>query len=165
MLSVSEDDTSDQAIRLASQGRIMGIDYGTRRIGISLCDPTQTIASPLTTLHFRNEETLVKELQHLVKKHNVIALVVGWPLNMNGSAGEKTTQVERFLQLITGPLNLPVFSWDERRTTVSAQRVMMDQGKSPSKNRAAVDAIASAFILEAFLHRLHFQRNSFQTDK
>jgi len=81
---------ADPMLRLPL-GRIMGIDYGQRRIGISLCDPTQTIASPLTTLLYRNDDRLGKELSHLVEMHHIIAMVVGWPLNMNGSEGEKNS--------------------------------------------------------------------------
>ncbi len=141
-------------------GRIMGIDYGQKRIGISLCDPTQTIASPLTTLFYRNDDILREELLHLVETHSVIAIVVGWPLNMNGSAGEKTELVEKFLQLVTGLFSIPVFAWDERWTTVSAHRALLQQGVSPSRNKARVDAVASAFILDAFLQRLGLLRKS-----
>lgn len=150
---------ADPMLRLPL-GRIMGIDYGQRRIGISLCDPTQTIASPLTTLLYRNDDRLGKELSHLVEMHHIIAMVVGWPLNMNGSEGEKTAFVEKFVQLLAGLFIIPVFVWDERWTTVSAQRALLQQGVSPSRNKERVDAVASAFILDAFLHRLDLLRKS-----
>ncbi|NLP12530.1 Holliday junction resolvase RuvX [bacterium] len=139
-------------------GRIMGIDYGSRRIGISLSDPTQTIASPLTTLVFRNDCELLKQLCHLITDHEVVAVVVGWPLNMNGAAGEKADAVEKFVRCLRVSLNLPIYLWDERWTTVSAHRVLMEQGLQPSRNKGRVDAIAGAFILEAFLQRLQLLR-------
>lgn len=150
--------STDVPLQQLPLGRIMGIDYGSRRIGISLSDPTQTIASPLTTLVFRNDGELLQQLGRLISEHEVIAVVVGWPINMNGAAGEKADAVEKFVRQIQPSLNLPIYLWDERWTTVSAHRVLMDQGLSPSRNRGRVDAIAGAFILEAFLQRLQLLR-------
>jgi len=144
-------------------GRVMGIDYGTRRVGISMSDPSQTIASPLTTLEYRRETDLVHALLDLVRIHEVIAIVVGWPLNMNGVVGDKTAAVERFIKTISEQIDLPVFSWDERWSTVSAHRALREWGISPSKNKARVDAIAGALILDAFLQRLRLLRQTQQT--
>jgi len=139
--------STDVPLQQLPLGRIMGIDYGSRRIGISLSDPTQTIASPLTTLVFRNDCELSQQLSQLISDHEVVAVVVGWPINMNGVVGEKADAVEKFVRQIRAFLNLPIYLWDERWTTVSAHRVLMEQGVSPSRNRGRVDAIAGAFIL------------------
>ena len=150
--------STEVPLQQLSLGRIMGIDYGERRIGISLSDPTQTIASPLTTLVFRNDFELLKQLGQLIADHEVVTVVVGWPINMNGVAGEKADAVEKFVRRMRPSFNLPVYLWDERWTTVSAHRVLMEQGLSPSRSRSRVDAIAGAFILEAFLQRLQSLR-------
>ncbi|HPN33142.1 MAG TPA: Holliday junction resolvase RuvX [bacterium] len=152
------DGANDVPLQQLPLGRIMGIDYGSRRIGVGLSDPTQTIASPLTTLVFHNDGELLNQLRRLVAEHEVVAVVVGWPVNMNGAAGEKANAVEKFVQQIRPFLNLPIYLWDERWTTVSAHRVLMEQGLAPSRNRDRVDAIAGAFILEAFLQRLQLLR-------
>jgi putative holliday junction resolvase len=144
-------------------GRILCIDYGERRVGVALSDPTQVIASPNTTLVVKQESAVVAELARMVLDNQVVAVVIGWPLHMSGSAGERTEAVDRFLQQLQGSIQVPFFSWDERWSTMSAHRALREQGVSPSKNKQRVDAIAAAIILDSFLQRLYHLRTSHQT--
>jgi putative Holliday junction resolvase len=144
-------------------GRILCLDYGERRIGVAWSDPTQTIASPNTTLVVKQESAVVEELARMVHDNQIVAIVIGWPLHMSGSTGERTEAVDRFLQVLQGHITVPIFSWDERWSTMSAHRSLREQGVSPSKNKQRVDTVAAAIILDGFLQRLHRLRKTHQT--
>lgn len=135
-------------------GRILGIDYGHRRLGLAASDPTQTLASPVMTVRAYPKEQVKREIMGIVKSLEAVAVVIGMPVHMDGQSGERTREVEAFIKEILVDLPVPYFVWDERWTTISAHKSLRSQGKAPSRNKKRVDQIAAAFILQAFLDRL-----------
>ena len=145
-------------------GRIMGVDYGQRRIGLALSDPTQTLSSSLMTVTNKGINAVVAELRRIVTENSISAIVVGMPLNMNGSVGPRGEETIGFMNVINDRLQLPVIPWDERLTSVSAQQVLILSGKSPSRNKDKIDRIAAAILLQTFLDRLKILRSSMIKD-
>lgn len=141
-------------------GRILGIDYGRRRIGLALSDPSQTLASTLKTIQRHSTSSAVDEIGAVIKEHGIVAVVVGMPYHLNGTMGRTGEEVLRFLAEMARVCQLPVVSWDERWTTVSANKALLEAGKSPSKNRQRIDQIAAAFMLQSFLDRLSYLRRN-----
>ena len=133
--------------------RIIGIDYGSARVGLAMSDPLGIFASPLETVPCAN---IIEYLQKLTTSHTVQRFVLGWPLNLNGQLAQAAPDVLRFKErlLKTFP-QIPVTMEDERFTSVLAHRAMIDGGmkKSDRRNKASVDKISAAIILQGFLDR------------
>ncbi len=142
------------------RGRILAIDYGTRRIGLALSDPSQFLASSLETLHNNGTNKFIQTIIPLLKTNGVVVVVVGMPYNMKGDIGERGKQVQEFINTIREGIKIPVLPWDERMSTVSAEKTMIATNKSPSKNRHKIDRVAAAFILQSFLDRLSYLRRN-----
>lgn len=137
-------------------GRILGIDLGARRIGVAVTDPTRTIASPLTTLTRRlGKRPPWKELERLVHENEVVGVVVGLPLALDGTETPWTTEVREFAERLKARTQLPVYLVDERMTSIEAEGAIRGLGlrKSRRENKALIDATAAAIILRSFLDR------------
>ncbi|HNW60650.1 MAG TPA: Holliday junction resolvase RuvX [bacterium] len=139
-------------------GRLLGIDYGEKRIGVAVSDPLQTIASPLVTLFRRGPSLPIDEIITLVQEQAAVALIVGLPLHMDGRPGEKAEAALAYARSLAAAATVPVFTLDERWTTTSAHKSLIERGRHPSKERDRVDQIAAAFLVQAFLDRLAFCR-------
>ena len=135
-------------------GRILSIDYGEKRIGIALSDPLQSLSTGLSTIQNKNRQLIVDEICRMADDNQVVAIVVGFPLNMNGRISKAALQVEELANQLREKIDLPLFLWDERWTTKSAHSLMHQLGKSPSRHKDKVDQIASAILLQSFLDRL-----------
>lgn len=136
--------------------RYAGIDFGTRRIGIALSDPTGTIAYPLTTLPRRaGKRPPWTDLTRLLEEYEVAEVVIGLPLDLEGAEGEWATEVREFGAAVERRTSLPVHWIDERLSSVLAERTVRSLGlkKSAREDRARIDAAAAAVILEAYLAR------------
>jgi putative Holliday junction resolvase len=136
--------------------RILAVDYGLRRIGIALSDPTGTIARPLTTLLRRpGKRPPVQAILDLCGEHGVTAVVVGLPLTLAGDDSEWTREVREFAARLEARSRLPVALVDERLSSVAAERAVRDIGlrKQARQQRERVDASAAALILQAYLNR------------
>ncbi|HOH08571.1 MAG TPA: Holliday junction resolvase RuvX [bacterium] len=140
------------------QGRIVGIDYGERRIGLAVSDPLQTIAFPLVTLFRKGQAFPVEQIIASVQEQAAVALVVSLPLHMDGSLGDKAQAAEAFAARLADLLPIPVYTQDERWTTTSAHKSLHERGQQPSRQRDRIDQIAAAFMLQAFLDRLQYRR-------
>ena len=137
-------------------GRLAALDYGTRRIGVALSDPTGTIAYPLTTLARRvGKRPPWPQLTALLQEHEVEGVVIGLPLDLAGEEGEWAAEVRRFGGEVERRTSLPVYWMDERMTSVLAERSVRGMGlkKSSREEKGRVDATAAALILEAYLAR------------
>jgi putative Holliday junction resolvase len=135
-----------------SHQRILGIDYGTHRIGLSISDPLGIIAQPIEAL--RNDENLFKELKRQIKNENVKIIVVGMPLNLKGQRGLKAEEVCRFIELLKTEVDIEVAVWDERFTTAIAQKTMIAMGtkkKERQKRDGRIDSMAASIMLQGFL--------------
>lgn len=134
--------------------RLFGIDLGTKTIGLALSDGLLTIASAYRTIKRTKFTADVAELRKLCEKEGVFALVVGLPLNMDGSEGPRVQSTRAFVRNLQGKLDLPVAYWDERLSTVAAERAMIEADLSRAKRAEKIDAAAAAFILQGALDRL-----------
>lgn len=133
--------------------RILGIDYGDARIGLALSDPMGWTAQTLETVHWRFD--LAKPLERiaeLVSKHQVDSIVVGLPRNMDGSEGFRSEKTKEFIQRLEERIpGIPVRTWDERLTTVMAQRAMQDMGIRARDQKGRIDQMAAVMILQSYL--------------
>ena len=131
--------------------RVLGIDYGSVRIGVSLSDPLGIIAQPLRTLV--NNGELWSNLQSIVSEHQVHLIVVGMPLNLKGQKGQKAQEVDKFIERLKQETACEVVVWDERFTSAIALQTLRTMGtkKSDRRKKGPVDSMAAAIILQSFL--------------
>jgi len=139
---------------LANGGRLAGFDVGTKTIGIATCDAGWSFASALSTLVRTKFTPDLVRLQALLAAERVTGLVVGLPLSMDGSDSSRTQSVRQFAKSIEGPLALPILLWDERWSTVTVERAMIDADLSRAKRHALVDKLAAAHILQGAIDAL-----------
>ena len=135
--------------------RYLGLDLGTRSLGIALSDTTLMIATPYKTIKFdeENYESLLPILEDLIKEFNVVKLVLGLPKNMNNSLGDRANTTIKFKELIENNLNTQVVLQDERLSTVEATNYMLETDISRKKRKKKVDALAANIILQTYLDK------------
>jgi putative Holliday junction resolvase len=139
--------------------RLLGLDLGSKTIGLALSDITWRIASPLETIRRRKFSVDVERLFALVDEHAVGGLVVGLPINMDGSEGPRCQSTRAFADNVLARRDLPIVFQDERLSTAAVQRMLVDEMDSTRKRRAAVvDKLAAAYILQGLLDRLNQER-------
>ncbi len=134
--------------------RALGIDYGERRIGVAVSDPTGTIAQPLPTIQRRRgKRPPYAQIVSLAERYDVGIIVIGLPLDAEGDEGSAATQVRGFGEALERRAGIPVTFWDERLTSVRARRELsrLDLPASARREKARVDAVAAALILQAYL--------------
>ena len=141
-----------------SMNRAIGIDYGFSRIGLSISDCSKIIASPLITIHaVKSSDQTAKNIITEIQKHpDVDEIIVGMPLHMNGKVGSKADEVNHFIKQLKKLISIPIIPWDERLTTVQAERSMQQGGLSRKKRKKVVDVIASVIILQSYLDSRSF---------
>lgn len=132
--------------------RVLGIDLGEKRLGLAISDESRILASPLTVYERRELAKDIKFLSDLVARHHVAEIVLGLPLNMNGSLGPKAEQALEFKKLLEERLKLPVHTFDERLTTIEAERVLLQADMSRRKRKQRRDALAAVLILQSYLN-------------
>ncbi|GAB4375157.1 MAG: Holliday junction resolvase RuvX [Calditrichia bacterium] len=133
--------------------RILGIDFGERRLGLAMSDPTETIAQPLKTLSVTSHKRVLTEIKNLIEEFQISKIVVGLPLTMSGKDSENTRQARAFARKLEEMIDLPVILLDERLTTIQAHQVVHQMGKKPSQHKARVDQLAAQYILQTYLDR------------
>lgn len=131
--------------------RLLGIDYGEKRTGISLCDLTWTIATPFKTMH---PSEFLQQFALMVKNENIAAVVIGWPINMDGSKSQQCENIERFIVKLLNILEIPIYKWDERLSTMAVHRTMIEADLSRKRQKEVVDKMASAYMLQGLLDSL-----------
>ena len=134
--------------------RILGLDIGDKTIGIAVCDPLGLTAQGITTIKRKSIVLDIVEIDKICKLYNVESFVSGLPKNMNGTIGPQGEKVQRFCDKLKETLNLEVVMWDERLSTVAANRVMLEGDLSRAKRKKIVDKIAATFILQGYLDSL-----------
>ena len=130
--------------------RILGIDYGRRRVGVAVSDGLGVSAQPLTTLSVRGQRDACRQLSELVLANDVHTIVVGLPLNMDGTRGEMAAEVEKLAQRLTSETGHPVVFWDERMTSQAASRAVRATGRKAPQG--TIDRIAACLILEGYMN-------------
>ncbi|MDE0941287.1 MAG: Holliday junction resolvase RuvX [Alphaproteobacteria bacterium] len=139
--------------------RLLGLDLGSKTIGLALSDTTWAIATPLETIRRKKFTIDAERLFALVEEHKVGALVLGLPLNMDGSEGPRCQSTRAFAQNVLGQQDIPIVFQDERLSTAAVQRMLVDEMDSTRKTRAlVVDKLAAAYILQGLLDRLNLQQ-------
>lgn len=129
--------------------RIMGLDLGEKTIGVAMSDPLAFTAQGLLVI--RRSKTEMDEMDKIIKDYEVDEIILGYPRNMNGTYGEKAKVSEEFAELLKERYSLPVKLWDERLSTVGAQRALLEADLSRSKRKKIIDKMAAVFILQGYL--------------
>lgn len=129
----------------------LGLDIGSKRIGVAGCDRTGLLASGLTTIERQSFKSDVAQLQQIVQERQVQVLVSGLPYSMNGSLGFQAKQVQKVAQRLASALQLPVEYMDERLTSFEAEQLLQAENRSPSRHKGLIDRKAASLILQAWL--------------
>lgn len=133
--------------------KILGLDLGDKSIGVALSDELGLTAQPLQVIRGRQRDKVTETIGALVEQHKVTTIVVGLPINMNGSIGPQAQKAQAFIEKLRNALDIEVIPWDERLTTVAAERVMLEADLSRAKRKRHIDKIAAALILQGYLDR------------
>lgn len=131
--------------------RILALDWGTKRIGVAISDELGITAQPLTVIPAEDENSLFQELHNICRQHNVETIVVGIPLNMDGSSGTSAVQAKRFAEKIRSRLDIDVVEWDERLSSSAAEQVLLQADISRRRRKIVRDRLAAAIILQSYL--------------
>ena len=138
--------------------RIMSLDVGSRTIGIACSDALLMTAQGIETIRRTSLEKDFNRLQELISEYEVHELVVGMPKNMNGTKGERAEKTEEFVEKMKEVIDLPVTYWDERLSTVMAERQLIAADVSRKKRKSVIDKMEAVVILQGYLDRLQFNK-------
>ena len=142
------------AARLPAEGRLLALDVGEKTIGLALSDPRRTIAPPLETIARTKFVKDMEAMKKIISSQKVAGLVIGYPINMDGSAGPRTQSVRTFTSNLLKYIDLPTMFWDERLSTVAVQRTMLEADLSRERRAQIVDKLAASYLLQGCLDRL-----------
>ena len=135
--------------------KIMAVDYGDTRTGLAVCDRTEFLASPVGVIEERNFYFTIQKVAHAVKEYDVQMVVVGYPVNMNGTDGPRAEKCAQFAELLKTKVDVPVELWDERATTLEAQNYLSETGTYGKKRKEVIDEVAATIILESYMTYRH----------
>ena len=135
--------------------RLIGLDLGSKRIGVSICDEKQLIATPYKTIHKSKNNELIEELKNIIQENDIKAIIIGYPLNMDGSAGSSAQSVNDVSKNIDKEIDVDVCLWDERLSTVGAFNLSSQLDVSVSKREKNIDQNAATFILQGAIDYLN----------
>jgi len=144
----------DLASRLQPEARLLGLDVGTKTIGLALSDVTRSIATPYDTIRRTKFTTDARALAEIVAKEGVGGLVIGLPINLDGSAGPRAQSTRAFARNLAGHIPLPMAFWDERLSTAAVERHLIEADASRKRRAQVIDRMAAAYILQGALDRL-----------
>jgi len=154
------EDLNDFAGDLPSHGRLIGLDLGTKTIGLALSDQTRMIASPLETIRRKKFTQDVARLDQLVIGHEICGLVLGLPRNLNNTEGPRAQSTRAFARNTSGRIEIPILLWDERLTTAEAERALIAADASRAKRADIIDQVAASIILQNVLDALSKRPNN-----
>lgn len=129
----------------------LGIDYGTRRIGVAKCDSMGIIASALVTLEVKSRKQAVKKICELIAEYQPVGIVFGYPLLASGDISKKCLEIDRFIELLQPEFDGPIHRTDERYTSVEAQAIIHAHGKKVGQDKKRIDRLAAVLILQRYL--------------
>jgi putative Holliday junction resolvase len=135
--------------------RLIGLDLGSKRIGVSICDEKQLIATPFRTIKRLTSKEVINELRTIIEENDIKGIIIGNPLNMDGTSGSSTQSVKDTSKNIEKNINLPVCLWDERLSTVGAFNLSSQLDVNVSKREKKIDENAAAFILQGAIDFLN----------
>ena len=137
--------------------RVLGLDYGSKRLGFALSDPTEMLATPLRVVTCRSEQEALIETIRICNETGAERLVVGMPINMNGTRGPAARNVDQFIRKLSQMLTIPIETWDERLSTKSATDVLIEAGASRKRRKEVVDKLAAQIFLQNYLDARAFK--------
>lgn len=146
--------------------RIMGLDYGSKTVGVAVCDPLGITAQTVETITRKDENKLrqtLARIETLALEYGVERIVLGYPKNMNNTLGDRAKKSEELKEALERRTGLPVVLWDERLTTVAAERVLMESGVRREHRKESVDQIAAVMILQGYLDRMAMEQKKEET--
>jgi len=141
--------------KIDNKSRLVGLDLGSKRIGVSICDENRIIATPFKTILFSNLNNLIIELKEIISQNNIKALIIGNPLNMDGTEGKSTQSIRDRTSIIFDKIKLPIVLWDERLSTVGAFNLSSQLDVKVTKRTKNIDAKAATFILQGAIDYLN----------
>ena len=142
--------------------KIMAVDYGTSRTGLAVCDRTEFLASPIGVIHDKSFGNTMKKIAAAVEEYDVKQVIVGHPLNMDGTQGEKARLCEKLAMMLREIVDVPVYLWDERQSTMQASTYLDEAGVFGKKRKEVNDEVAATVILESYLA---YRRNQKEKEK
>ncbi len=135
--------------------RVMGIDYGNKRIGVAISDPWCTMAHPLEVIGVKKDDSHMGKIEDIIKNYEITHIVVGLPYNMDGTIGDSAKTVMEWAKQLEQRVNLPVTLFDERLTTCEAYNLIAGSNVRKAKKRQVIDKIAASMILKEYLNLLN----------
>ena len=141
--------------KLSTRSRLIGLDLGSKRIGIGICDENHKIATPFKTINKTNLDDFVKQLKEIIKENNIKGIIIGNPINMDGSFGKSSQSVKDIVINLEKFIDVPFSLWDERLSTVGAFNISSQLDINVSKREKDIDKNAAAFILQGALDYLN----------
>ena len=148
-------DVNDIKKHINNKSRLIGVDMGSKRVGLSISDENRKIAVPLKTVNYENIQILADELKKIANENNVHAIIFGNPKNMDGTEGSSSQSVKDKVKLISEKIQIPIFLWDERLSTVGAFNLSSELDINVTKRVKNIDKNAAAFILQGVLDFLN----------
>ena len=151
-------DSDSSAITLPSSGKLLGLDLGTKTIGVAVSDALRYTATPLETVARTKFTADATRLIELISENQAVALVLGLPLNMDGSEGPRAQSTRTFARNLAQKTSLPIVFWDERLSTSAVERMLIEADTRRDRRAEVVDKLAASYILQGFLDRLRIKR-------
>ncbi|MEM7773972.1 MAG: Holliday junction resolvase RuvX [Pseudomonadota bacterium] len=159
MTIVLTSDATEFFFAAGDRGALIGLDLGTKTIGIAVSDPSRMIASPLTTLPRTKFRADCQQLERIIQDRTVVGIVLGLPTNLDGSSGPRVQSTRAYARNLVAALARPVLLWDERLTTVEAERVLIAADASRKRRDEVIDKVAAGLILQSAVDRLRHLTN------
>jgi putative Holliday junction resolvase len=153
------DDIDAFAAQVGHAASLMGLDFGTKTIGVAISDRLQTVATPRETIKRKKFGIDAGAIDRLIADNQIAGIVLGLPMNMDGSEGPRAQSTRAFARNLTARIAVPIFFWDERLSTVAAERALLEADMSRKKRADVIDNVAASYILQGVLDRLsHIRR-------
>ena len=148
-------DINELKKQINNKSRLIGVDMGTKRVGISISDENRKIATPFKTINYENIQILIKEIDKIINENNISGIIFGNPKNMDGTEGSSSQSVKDKVKLISEKIEIPLVLWDERLSTVGAFNLSRQLDVNVTKRVKNIDKNAAAFILQGALDFLN----------
>ena len=148
-------DINDIKNHINNKSRLIGVDMGTKRVGLSISDENRKIATPLKTINYKNVQMLIFEINEIVNENNINGVIIGNPINMDGTEGSSSQSVKDKIKIMSKKIKIPLILWDERLSTVGAFNISSQLDINVTKRLKNIDENAATFILQGALDFLN----------
>lgn len=148
------EDVSSFANEIKAQNSLLGLDLGTKTIGVAVSDIILSVATPVKTIKRKKFSIDADDLLEIISTKNCCGVILGLPKNMNGSEGPRAQSTRAFARNFSAKTNLPITFWDERLSTVAAEKALLEADTTRKRRAEVIDHVAAAYILQGFLDRL-----------